>query len=186
MKKILTFVACLAMCLSFASCGSKDDSSASSSKTESKVVTEASSEEESTAESTEDVESTADSAEAGESADDTDSNGATGASTSFENIDEYIEANKETFDTLKNSLKDSGMNLDIIARDNSLVYTYTFDKDLGDVATVKSSLDKGLESQKSTFENVCKSLKAAIPSVESVIVEYYDKNGDLITSGEYK
>lgn len=186
MKKILTFAACIAICLSVTACGGKKESS-SAAKQESRAAVEMSSREESSA-----AESmAAESSEADESveeanSDTDDSSGATGVAASFTTLEEYVEANKETFETLKGSLKNSGMNLNITARENSLVYTYTFDKEITDPATIKTGLDKGLETQKDTYESVCESLRTAIPSVESVIVEYYDVDGNLITSREYK
>ena len=157
MKKLLAVLSCLTICLSFAACGDKDESSAE--KAESKASVESSSVVES--------ESSADVSEG-------------------KTIQDFIDENKETFDVLKDSLKDSGMEMDILARENSLVYTYKYTTDVGDTETVKAALDQGLESQKDTFVQVLDSLKLAVPATESVIVEYLDKDGNIITSGEFK
>ncbi|MDE6149458.1 MAG: DUF4854 domain-containing protein [Ruminococcus sp.] len=156
MKKLLAVLSCLTICLSFAACGTKDDSSAE--KVESKASVESSVEE---SEVSTDV-----------------SEGKT--------IQDFIDENKETFDVLKDALKDSGMEMDILARENSLVYTYKYTTDVGDTETVKAALDQGLESQKDTFVQVLDSLKLAVPTTESVIVEYLDMDGNVITSGEFK
>ena len=156
MKKLLAILSCLTICLSFAACGDKDDSSAE--KAESKAAVESS-----VAES----EASADASEG-------------------KTIQEFIDENKETFDVLKDSLKDSGMEMDILARENSLVYTYKYTIDVGDTETVKATLDQGLESQKDTFVQILDSLKLTVPTTESVIVEYLDKDGNIITSGEFK
>lgn len=78
------------------------------------------------------------------------------------------------------------MEMDIIARGNSLVYTYKYSIDIGDVETAKAALDKGMESQKETFVQMLDSLKLVVPTTESVIIEYLDKDGNVITSGEFK
>lgn len=157
MKKLLAVLSCLTICFSFAACGDKDESSAE--KAESKASVESSSVVESEA-----------SADASEG----------------KTIQDFIDENKETFDVLKDSLKDSGMEMDILARENSLVYTYKYTTDVGEIETFKAALDQGLESQKDTFVQVLNSLKLAVPATESVIVEYLDKDGNIITSGEFK
>ena len=160
MKRLLAVLSCMAICLSFAACGAKDDSS--DEKSESKASVESS--------------------EVTESKDEASSENAAEGKT----IQDFIDENKETFDVLKDSLKDSGMEMDIIARGNSLVYTYKYSIDVGDAETVKATLDQGLESQKETFVQVLNSLKLVVPATESVIVEYLDKDGNVITSGEFK
>lgn len=160
MKRLLAVLSCMAICLSFAACGAKDDSS--DEKSESKASVESSEVTES-----KDEASSADAAEG-------------------KTIQDFIDDNKETFDVLKDSLKDSGMEMDIIARGNSLVYTYKYSIDIGDAETAKAALDKGMESQKETFVQMLDSLKLVVPTTESVIIEYLDKGGNVITSGEFK
>lgn len=154
MKKLLAVLSCLAMCLSFAACGEKDESSAE--KTESKATVESS-----------DAQTEVSSAAASEDM----------------TIDEFIKENKDTFETLKDALNGTGMEMDILARGNSLVYSYKFTTD---TATDKATLDQGLETQKETFVQVLKSLQTVVPSAESVVVEYLDKDGNVISSGEFK
>lgn len=157
MKKLLAVLSCLTICLSFAACGDKDESSAE--KAESKASVESSSIVESEA-----------SADASES----------------KTLQDYIDENKETFDVLKNSYKDSGMELDVLTRENSLVYTYKYTTDIDDIETVKETFDQSLEAGKESYIQSLNALKLTVPSTESIIIEYLDKDGNIITSGEFK
>ncbi len=159
MKKLLAVLSCLTICLSFAACGDKDESSAE--KAESKASVESSSVEESKADESADA-----------------SEGKT--------LQDYIDENKETFDVLKNSYKDSGMELDVLTRENSLVYTYKYTTDIDDIETVKETFDQSLEAGKESYIQSLNALKLSVPSTESIIIEYLDKDGNIITSGEFK
>lgn len=160
MKRLLAVLSCMAICLSFAACGAKDDSS--DEKSESKASVESS--------------------EVTESKDEASSVDAAEGKT----IQDYIDENKETFDVLIDNLNGTGQELKISARGNSLVYTYKFNTDIGDVEKFKEGLDQGFESQKEKFVQILNSLKLVVPTTESVIVEYLDKDGNVITSGEFK
>ena len=50
----------------------------------------------------------------------------------------------------------------------------------------KEQLDANLEAAKGTFSSVLSGTKQAAPDTKSLIVEYLDKNGDVITSREFK
>lgn len=43
-----------------------------------------------------------------------------------------------------------------------------------------------MDSLSSTFEGVLTSLRLVVPDAQSVIVEYLDKDGQVIVSKEYK
>ncbi len=77
------------------------------------------------------------------------------------------------------------MAVEVIARDGSLVYVYTYGMDIGDVSEAKPALDDGLAANAATFEMVYESLLAVDPEAKSVIVEYYTMNNELITSQEF-
>lgn len=106
--------------------------------------------------------------------------------TAGSDLEKYIADNQEQIDTMKNAMGETGMNLDVAARGNSLVYSYRFTEDLGDTEIIKQALDATMDQQASTFETVLTQLKAEISSAESVIIEYLDKDGGVILSKEYK
>ena len=182
MKKILAILASLTMCLSFAACGEekKDESSA---KTESSSVAEVSSEEaveESSEKTVEESSEEEDSEEAEET-------GAEVTTGSYESVQAFIDGNQETFDAFKESLAGSGLSMEILARGNSLVYSYQYtDTSIQDTEEMKTALESSMESQKETFNTVLSSVQLAVPSTESVIVEYFDSEGDIIATFEFK
>ena len=105
----------------------------------------------------------------------------------YASVQEYLDAYKEELDAaIASADEDGSMELDITARGNSLVYSYRYTIDIGSTANAKEILDMGLEDQAFAFESTYDGLKEEVPSVESIIVEYYDMNGKLITSREYK
>ena len=101
-------------------------------------------------------------------------------------LEEYIEANQETFGQLTESMAASGMNIQILAKGNSLVYRYRYTSDVGTAAQLKPVLDEALESMRSVFENSLEAVRLAVPSAESLVVEYLSQDGEVITSQEYK
>lgn len=162
MKKILALVCGLVLCLSMAACGSKDDNSSSAKEESSSTVTESSSVAE---ESSSVVESNSDTV----------------------TLQDFIDQSNETFDAFKKQLEGSGMSCEILARDNSLVYSYQYTTDTikNDDAT-KKTLEDTLKTQESTFKTVFDSVKQVVPEAKSVIVEYKDSKGEVITSVEFK
>ena len=101
-------------------------------------------------------------------------------------INSYIATIQDELDELNESMGDT-MKIDVTARDNSLVYSYQYKIDLGmDNETVAGLLDAGLEDEKATFMDVLDELQDAAPGAESVIVEYLDSTGKVITSREFK
>lgn len=101
-------------------------------------------------------------------------------------IQEYVEQNAEQLDSISSSFEGTGINMDILARGNSLVYSCQYTMDIGDTDLIKSTLDSSLDASSSTYESVLSLLKLQVPSAESVIVEYLDMDGNVITSKEYK
>ena len=88
-------------------------------------------------------------------------------------------------ESMKESLGDAGMAIEVTGEGNKLIYTYTFDQAV-DVDTVKEPLADSLESQASTFEQVAESLKEAV-DVENpvVVVEYLNPDGSEIYSQQF-
>lgn len=92
-------------------------------------------------------------------------------------------------DQIKGTLADQGMNIEVTAEGNKLVYIYTFTEALeeGDRETLAAALESGMESQASTFEGIADSLKDTVKQDDvSVEVRYVDSNGEVIFSQEFK
>lgn len=110
----------------------------------------------------------------------------TGSNANSTKMAEFIDSMGDQLDSFRASLGDS-MEMDVVARGNSLVYVYKYKSDLGaDNDTVAAALDSALDSMESTFTGILSSLRTQIPEAESVIVEYLDKDGNLILSREFK
>ena len=77
------------------------------------------------------------------------------------------------------------MDIEIEARGTSIVYKYTMLMDLGGL-DIKDELEKQLDAQKATFEALVTMLKTQRVTDPSVIVEYLDKDGNMILEKEYK
>lgn len=170
MKKIWVAVMCGILCLSLAACNAQQAGSNPGGASDAASI--GSGEAQDKTESTPEDEPDAASSQAP----------AAGGQT----LEEYLEANKESFSQLTESMAESGMNIEILARGNSLVYSYQYTTDVGDAAQVKPLLDEAMDSLGSVFESSLSSIKLVVPSTESVVVEYLTKDGDLITSKEFK
>ncbi len=162
MKKFLAFLLCAAMCLTLVACGEKPSAKDPDATKPSTSATEPSSTPEVTSAETE-----------APAADGTE-------------MEAFIESIQDQIDSVKDSLESSGMKLEVLARGNSLVYSYQFTIDVGDTSLLKDGLEQGMESAASTFENVLSMLKLAVSDAESVIVEYLDQDGNVIASKEFK
>lgn len=102
-----------------------------------------------------------------------------------EKLENLIKAQDATLDATRESYKDV-MTIDLEARGNSVVYKYTYIVDTGDTDVLKVSLDSGIKQQEETFKNSLTLMRAGVPEIESMIVEYYDMNKKLIASYEFK
>ncbi len=107
---------------------------------------------------------------------------------SEDSMEKYVKSDEvqSTIETLKESLG-STLDIDIKGEDNKLIYEYAYTSQIEDVESAKSTLDSGLEAQKTTFVNVANSLKDAV-DVENpvVVVRYLNADGTLITEAEYE
>lgn len=99
-------------------------------------------------------------------------------------LEEYIDDNKAAVEALSNSIYDA----ELIARDGSVVYKYTYKTTYKSeqVELMKKSLDAGIKEQEDVFKAAYEEVKKLIPSTKSVIVEYYNGDNTLISSTEFK
>lgn len=166
MKKILAFALCLVLSFSLLACGNKETPN-----TENSGTSEAETEASDTTKSTEDTEPS----ESEETAD-----------SAAMTMEAFIASIQGQMDQMAAGLESMGMNLDVVARGNSLAYVYQYTIDVGDTSLVKDSLERSLDSMSDTFTYILDSLKLAVPDAESVIVEYLDMEGNVIVSKEFK
>ncbi len=97
-------------------------------------------------------------------------------------IDSFITEIKAEVET-----SDDTGELKLFARDDSLVYSYKYKVDLGvDNTLVATALESAMEKNASTYTDLLSRLKDAVKSAESVIVEFLDKDGNVIYTKEYK
>ena len=166
MKKILAFALCLVLSFSLLACGNEETPN-----TENSGTSEAETEASDTTKSTEDTEPS----ESEETAD-----------SAAMTMEAFIASIQGQMDQMAAGLESMGMNLDVVARGNSLAYVYQYTIDVGDTSLVKDSLERSLDSMSDTFTYILDSLKLAVPDAESVIVEYLDMEGNVIVSKEFK
>lgn len=77
--------------------------------------------------------------------------------------------------------------LDVLARENSLVYSYQYKVDLQlDKATMATVLEQATAESEITYTGMLAQLKAAVPDAQAVIVEFLDKNGEVIYTKTYQ
>ncbi len=85
----------------------------------------------------------------------------------------------------KRSLDGSGMDIAITGEDNKLIYTFTY-LEMENQEGMAEALQQGLESEKTTFVSVAKSIKLAVDVDDPVvIVRYLDSKGEEIYSAEF-
>lgn len=77
---------------------------------------------------------------------------------------------------------------DIEARGKSIVYVYTYTTTYSksQVSTMKPAIEKSIKESEKTFTDLLDVLRKEIPSTESVILEYINGDGTLVTSIEIK
>ena len=101
-------------------------------------------------------------------------------------VQDYLDKNKAALDAMiAEAESDGSVDLDIIARDNSMVYIFKYKFDTSSVTDIKDRLDALMEDEASEFKDGYAELKKVVSSAESIIVEYYDMNDTLITSAVY-
>lgn len=163
MKRFLAVLCCMTLCMAFAACGD--------------VKTESSSEKVETKPAQTTMTLLPQQSQDSVIAPDSDNADKT--------VQEYLDENKESFDVLKESMGGTGMKLDVFARDNSLVYSYQYTFDITDIDSVKETLEQGFDTIKDSYSQTFNALSADVPSARSIVVEYLDSEGNLITTYEF-
>lgn len=106
----------------------------------------------------------------------------------FANLQEYLDSDvvQNELATLKESVKDSGMSVEVKVEDKSkFVYEYTYEEQQ-DVSGAEEILLSELEKNSSTFNSGVEQFKSIIDDSNiSVIVRYIDADGTLICEKEF-
>ncbi len=91
---------------------------------------------------------------------------------------EYAEEQQKALD----AAAIDGMTIKCTARDNSLVFSYSYESDL----ITKDTAQTALDSMESQYATMLSSVQTAVPSCESIIIEILDKDGNVMADTEYK
>jgi len=179
-KVLLSVLILMSLCFVFAACTS-DTTNSTDSATQSNADTTTASE--TTAETTASVTTVISSETTAESPMTTSQTTAPNEETMT--MDQYIAASQSVVDELQSVIQSLGMNVSLENRDNSLVYSYQYFIDVGDINEMKAALELGMETTGATFEALVPLMRLSVPDAKSIIVEYLDKNGTLIYSKEF-
>ena len=91
---------------------------------------------------------------------------------------EYAEEQQKALD----AAAIDGITIKCTARDNSLVFSYSYESDL----ITKDTAQTALDSMESQYATMLSSVQTAVPSCESIIIEILDKDGNVMADTEYK
>jgi len=104
-----------------------------------------------------------------------------GTSSGNEAMDAYIKLSQSTFDAMAESLKGM-MEFNVSGEGNTLKYEMKVLVDMGDTEAMKAQFDAQMESQKAQMEAVVEGLKAAGIEDPKFVVEYKDKDDNVIAT----
>ena len=93
----------------------------------------------------------------------------------------YIELSQSTFDAMAESLKGM-MEFNVSSEGNTLKYEMKVLVDMGDTEAMKTQFDAQMEAQKAQMEAVVDGLKAAGVEDPKFVVEYKDKDDNVIAT----
>ena len=192
MKKLLALLICIVLSLTFSACGNNTAKTSSGGNndnvsSESNNNDSGKKDDESSSENNENTDEKQNN-ENNESKD----NESTGKEDKSESVgqnmtlDEYLDSIQGELEQMNAIVQKNGLNLKVTCKNNSLVYTYIYSFDVGDISSVKEALDASLEDTSSTFESSLNELKKYVPGAESIIIEYINTDGKLILSKEFK
>lgn len=92
-------------------------------------------------------------------------------------------------DTLKETMKSAGIEMDVKGEGNKMIYSYKFSEQIDEesMSAVKETLESGLEAQVSVFDGILKTLKDEMKiSDPSISVRYLNADGSEILTREFK
>jgi len=101
-------------------------------------------------------------------------------------LTEYLNVYSDQFEDAYEDAETKGMNLSFEIRGNSLVFMYTYIDTIEDVSELKNQVDATLETSKGSYTALLETIRVYVSNCESLILEYYNTNGNLITSATYK
>lgn len=101
-------------------------------------------------------------------------------------LEEYVELMQDVAADMSASLEESGLAVYLEARGNSLVYVYQYTIDVGDADAVKAALEESMSSLDETNQGLLADLQKVVPDAKSLVYEYLDMEGNVITSIEYE
>ncbi len=103
-------------------------------------------------------------------------------------VESYIKSIQSDIDAMIAANEGSGMEMQVVARGNSLVYSYKYTIEIPaeNMELVKAALEESMAEVDSSFQQILTALKAEISNAESIIVEYLANDGQVIYSKEYK
>lgn len=94
----------------------------------------------------------------------------------YDSVEAYLETEEmqEMIESLRASV--NGMNIEVSAQGNKLIYTYTY-TDAVDPSAIGPILDEQMEKQASTFQTVAKQVKLVV-NADEVLVQVVFQNPD--------
>ena len=112
----------------------------------------------------------------------------TGCSQKIASLDDYLnsEEGKTAVQTTVDQAAEQGMNLEIHADGTTLLYDYSYPEGTVLAEDAAASIDSVLDAGTDTMNAAVKALQSAISAEGiSIMVNYYDGEGNLITSREF-
>lgn len=105
-------------------------------------------------------------------------------SSSNDQLQKFVEQNKSSIAALSTDM----MTAELVARDNLLVYKYTYTETYSSemLETMKKYFDASFEEQGDTFKKSLNQIRTEIPTLEALVVEYYNGDNTLIYSMDFK
>ncbi len=103
----------------------------------------------------------------------------------YSSVTEFIEANPALFELAEDSPQREFVSLEAYEAEGSLVYAFSYLIELTDPQAEKEYVDNNTENDDYYME-MYTMLKEFIPSLNSVVLEYYTVDGEFFTAKEYK
>lgn len=102
-------------------------------------------------------------------------------------LEQYAAAMQEQVSQQQDEMRrESGLEVEVLAEGRSLVYRYRYIIDVGDFANAKAAQKEALDALADTFMQDLMSVQIMVPKTESLIVEYWTMDGQLLAMREFK